>query len=90
MLHWLERNGNTTSPSSNPCSSSWLLSAIESIRESRAIFQFSQFTFGLISKMAAIVQDDFDSEYAVHILKTISESEDLREIKLVAELDEQK
>lgn len=36
------------------------------------------------------VFDNFDSEYAVHILKTISENDDLREIKLVAELDEQK
>lgn len=32
---------------------------------------------------------DIDSEYAVHMLKMISSNEDLREIKLVAQLDEQ-
>lgn len=40
--------------------------------------------------MSSTIPDDFDSEYAVYILKTISENDDLREIKLVAELDEQK
>lgn len=40
--------------------------------------------------MSSTTLDDFDSEYAAHMLKTISENDDLREIKLVAELDDQK
>lgn len=33
---------------------------------------------------------DIDSEYAAHILKTMSSDNDSREIELVAEFDEQK
>lgn len=40
--------------------------------------------------MTSSTENDIDSEYAVHILKMMSENNDLREIKLVADLDEQK
>lgn len=39
--------------------------------------------------MSSTIPDDIDSEYAVFILKTMSENEELREIKLAAELDGQ-
>lgn len=40
--------------------------------------------------MDATKQTEINSEYAVHILKTMAENVDLREIELVAGLDEQK
>lgn len=37
--------------------------------------------------MSTTIQNDIDCEYSVQILKKMANNEDLREIKLVAELD---